>query len=249
VLQRIGGAYAIAALLGFGATARRQAGLVAAILVAYWLALRLYPLGPPPETLPARVDRFFMAGHLGRTTWDRMGILPTFPAAATVLLGMLCGRWLQAPIPLHLRIRGLAAAGAAAIVAGLLWGLVLPINQALWTSSYVLFTAGTSAIALAACLFIVDEKRWDGWCFPALVLGTNPIAAYLGATMTSHFLYHAVSAREAGAEIDLFHFIYRHGFASWLPPKPASFAFAAAALSLWWILLYPLYRRRIFLKI
>lgn len=97
VLRRIGGAYAIAALLGVGATPRRQAGLVAALLVGYWLTLRLYPLAPPPETLTARVDRFFLAGHLGGTSRDRMGILPTFPAAATVLLGMLCGRWLETP--------------------------------------------------------------------------------------------------------------------------------------------------------
>lgn len=140
VLQRIGGAYAIAALLGFSATPRRQAGLIAAILIGYWLTLRLYPLAPPPDTLTARIDRFFMTGHLASASWDRMGILPTFPAAATVLLGMLCGRWLEAPIALRVRIRGLAAAGAVAIVAGLLWGLVFPINQSMWTSSYVLFT-------------------------------------------------------------------------------------------------------------
>lgn len=97
VLRRIGGAYAIAALLGVGATPRRQAGLVAALLVGDWLTLRLYPLAPPPETLTARVDRFFLAGHLGGTSRDRMGILPTFPAAAAVLLGMLCGRWLETP--------------------------------------------------------------------------------------------------------------------------------------------------------
>ena len=211
--------------------------------------LSLYPLAPPGETLPARVDRFFMAGHLANPDRDRMGILPTLPAAATVMLGMLCGRWLGTRAALRVQIRGLAIAGCVAVVVGLVWSLVLPINQALWTSSYVLFTAGTAALALAACLWIVDEKRWDGWCTPALVLGTNPIAAYLGATMTSHFLYHAVSARDGGVEIDMFHFIYRRGFASWLAPEPASLAFALAGLSLWWMLLYPLHRRRIFLKV
>src|SRR4029079_18305600 len=100
--------------------------------------------------------------------------------------------------------------------AGLVWGLVFPINQGMWTSSYVLFTAGMAALLLAGCIWLVDVKRWDGWSLPALVFGTNPIAAYLGATMTSHFLYHAVSAREAGVEVDMFHFLYRHGFAWWL---------------------------------
>jgi predicted acyltransferase len=249
VLQRIGAAYCLAALLGLRTTVRQQTGILAAILVGYWLTVRLYPLDIPTETLSARVDRFFMAGHLGRKGWDRMGILPIFPAAGTVMLGMLCGRWLETPTAIGVRVRGLAGAGCAGIVAGLLWDRVFPINQSLWTSSYVLFTAGTSALALSACLWIVDEKRWDRWSAPLLVLGTNPIAAYVGATMTEHVLYHAVSAREAGVEIDMFHFLYLRGFASWLAPERASLAFALAGVSLWWILLYPLYRRKIFLKI
>jgi predicted acyltransferase len=159
VLQRIGAAYCLAALLGLRTTVRQQTGLLAAILVGYWLTVRLYPLDLPAETLPARVDRFFMAGHLGRTSWDRMGILPTFPATGTVMLGMLCGRWLETPAALDVRVRGLAAAGCAGILAGLLWGRVFPINQSLWTSSYVLFTAGASALALSACIWLVWERR------------------------------------------------------------------------------------------
>jgi predicted acyltransferase len=249
VLQRIGLAYALAALLGLKTTLRQQIGIIAGILVGYWLVSRLYPLDPPAETLAAHVDRFVMGGHLAHGDWDRMGILPIFPAAATVMLGMLCGRWLAMPAALEVRIRGLAAAGAVGIAAGLLWGQVFPINQGLWTSSYVLFTAGAAALSLSACLWLVDKKGWDGCSAPALIFGTNPIAAYLGATMISHLLYHAFSAREAGVEIDMFHFVYRRGFASWLAPEIASFTFALAALSLCGILLYPLYRRRIFLKI
>lgn len=67
--------------------------------------------------------------------------------------------------------------------------------------------------------------------------------------MTSAFLHHAVSARVGDVETDMFHVIYQRGFASWLPPEPASLAFALAAISLWWMLLHPLYRRRIFLEI
>lgn len=249
VLQRIGLAYAVAALLCLKATLRQQVGLIAAILVGYWALLGLYPLSPPAATLPAHVDRFFMTGHLAGLDWDRMGILPTFPAATTVMLGMLCGRWLATPASLGSHIRGLALAGSVGVATGLVWGLVFPLNQGIWTSSYVLFTAGLAALSLAGCMWIVDEKGWDGWSAPALVFGTNPIAAYMGATMTSHLLYHALSARDGGVEIDMFHFLYRHGFASWLSPELASLTFAAAVLSLWGLLLYPLYRRRIFLKV
>ena len=115
----------------------------------------LYPLSPPAETLPARVDRFFMTGHLANRTRDRMGILPTFPAAATVMLGMLCERWLANPTALVVRIRGLAGAGCLGIAAGTAWGLVFPLNQGMWTSAYVLFTAGIAALLLSSCLWLV----------------------------------------------------------------------------------------------
>lgn len=249
VLQRIGAAYTLAALLSLKTTLRQQIGIIAVILVGYWLAMRLYPLDIPLETLAARVDRYFLEGHLARAGWDRMGILPTLPAAVTVMAGILCGRALGARAALSVRVRRLAAAGCAAMGAGLLWDRVFAMNQALWTSSYVLFTAGVAALAFSACLWLVDVKRWERWNSPFLVFGTNPIAAYLGATMMAHLLYHAFSVREAGAEIAMFDFLYQRLFASWLPPRSASFAFALAGVSLWGILLYPLHRRRIFLKI
>jgi predicted acyltransferase len=249
VLQRIGAAYALAALLSLKTTLRQQVAIIAVILVGYWLAMRLYPLDLPLETLAARVDRYFLKGHLARAGWDRMGILPTFPAAVTVMLGIVCGRSLGARAALEVRVRRLAAAGCLGSLAGLVWDRVFAINQALWTSSYVLFTAGVAALVFAACIWLVDVKRWDRWSAPFLVFGTNPIAAYMGATMMAHFLHHAVSVREAGVEITMYHFLYRRLFASFLPPQSACFAFALAAVSLSGILLYPLYRRRIFLKI
>jgi predicted acyltransferase len=249
VLQRIGLAYAIAALLTLKTTLRQQIGIVATILIGYWLAMRACPLDVPEEALSARVDRFFMAGHLADKTWDRMGILPTFPAAGTVMLGILGGRWLAGSADLGARARGLAAAGAAGVASGLVWDRVFPMNQSLWTSSYVLFTAGAAALALAACIWLVDLHRWNRGSLPALIFGTNPILAYMGATMTAHLLYHAFSVRVAGVEIALYDFVYARFFASWLAPLRASMAFALAGIALWLLLLYPLYRRRIFLKI
>src|SRR5690348_10494903 len=83
VLQRIGLAYVLAALVGLRTTLRQQLAILGVILTGYWLVSRLYPLDLPADTLAARVDRLVMSGHLAHGDWDRMGVLPTFPAAAT----------------------------------------------------------------------------------------------------------------------------------------------------------------------
>src|SRR5262249_35428556 len=145
-------------------------------------------------------------------------------------------------------VRRLAAAGCAGMLAGLLWGRVFALNQALWTSSYVLFTGGVAALFLSPALWLVDVKKRERWSHPLVIFGTNPILAYMGATMMDHFLRDAVSVHEAGAEITMVDFLYNRLFESWLLPANASLAFAFTALLLWLMVLYPLHRRRIFLR-
>ena len=72
-------------------------------------------------------------------------MLSTVPAIGTAMLGNLAGRWIGERRPLTERLAGLSAAGALAMMAGLMWHWSFPINKSLWTSSYVLFTAGMAA--------------------------------------------------------------------------------------------------------
>ncbi|WP_437659992.1 acyltransferase family protein [Sorangium sp. So ce1182] len=249
VLQRIGAAYVLAALLSLRTTARQQALIIAAALLGYWLVLRLYPLDDPHRTLPALVDRALLGGHIARKGWDAMGVLPTVPAAMTVMLGGLAGRWLGATAGLRARVAGLVAAGAAGIALGLLWGRIFPWNRSLYSSSFALFTAGVAAVVLAACMWIVDVKRCQRWGAPFLIFGANPIAAYVGSTMMGHLLYFVTSTGDDGARTSALELLYARLFASWLSPLNASLAFALAAVGLWLVLLYPLHRRGIFLKV
>ncbi|AGP39420.1 acyltransferase family protein [Sorangium cellulosum] len=249
VLQRIGAAYVLAALLCLKTTARQQAGIIAAALIGYWLVLRLYPLDDPHQTLAARVDRYLLGGHIARKGWDAMGVLPTLPAAMTVMLGSLGGRWLTAPAGLRARVAGLLAAGAAGIALGAAWEPWFAWNRSLYSSSFALFTAGVAAVVLAACVWIVDLKGWRRWGAPFLIFGANPIAAYVGSTMMGHLLYHVSRTGDDGARTSALQLLYTRLFASWLSPLNASLAFALAAVALWLVLLYPLHRRGIFLKV
>ncbi len=105
----------------------------------------------PERTMAAWTDRLVLdwsalglGNHLWASskTWDPEGVLSTVPAIGTAMLGNIAGRWIAQRRPLPERLAGLSAAGALAMMVGLMWHWVFPINKSLWTSSYVLFTAG-----------------------------------------------------------------------------------------------------------
>jgi predicted acyltransferase len=247
VLQRIGVVYAIAALVSLRTTARQQAALIAAILIGYWAALSTTGWDVPAATLAARIDRALLDwGVLGNhlwaetKTWDPEGPLSTVPAVATCLLGVLAGRWIRSRRPLAERINGMFVAGAIGTVTGLMWNWVLPINKNLWTSSYVVFSAGVALLCLAVCMWWVDVRGATRWTRPFLVFGTNPIVAFVGSDMLARLIYSVTPAESA---------VYRALYVSWLPSRLASLAFALSIVLAWLAALTVLYRRRIFLKV
>src|SRR5262249_27914434 len=155
-----------------------------AILVGYWVVMAMGPLEPPPATIAAAVDRATLdwgawGNHIWNqsVTWDPEGLLSTIPAVGTVLLGVLAGRWIGSDRPLSERLNGLFAVGALAMAVGLAWNWVFPINKNLWTSSYVVFTAGMAAVTLAVCIWLIDSENVRWWTPPFLAFGMNPIVA------------------------------------------------------------------------
>lgn len=263
VLQRIGVAYMAAALLSFRGSTRRVIGIAAALLLGYWAVMTLVPvpgqgtiglhlLDRPDATLAAWLDRtVFTSDHLwrGSVTWDPEGILSTFPAIATAMLGVIAGRWLASPRPLMDRIAGLFAVGAIVMVVGLVWNWVFPINKNLWTSSYVLFTGGMAAVTLATCMWLVDVQRITGWTKPFVIFGLNPLAAFVAEGFFSRLIYTLIRVPRGGAMVPLEQAIYQSAFASWLVPIDASLAFALCYVLLFLGLMWLLYRRNIVLKV
>ncbi len=259
VLQRIGIAYLVAALVVLHGSRRARIAAAAALLLGYWALLTLVPvpgighptLQPPAATLGAWLDRRLLDGHLWAATrsWDPEGVLSTLPAIASVLLGALAADFLREERPLAQRVRRLALAGAVAAGVGLIWGLVFPINKNLWTSSYAVFTAGAAALVLALCFWLIEVRGWRAWTRPFVVFGVNPIVAFVGSAMLSRLLYTTIRVPYEGATVPLQQAIHRSLFASWLPPKPASLAFALAMVALWWAVLALLDRRGVRLKV
>ena len=262
VLPRIGLAYMGAALLTRRGSLQQQVLTLVALLYGYWFAMTLLPvpgqlgiganlLDDPNRSLAAWLDRLLLDGHLWKSsrTWDPEGILSTVPAIGTAMLGVFTGRWLGSGRPLAERLNGMFAAGALAMMLGLMWHWSFPINKALWTSSYVLFTGGLAAVSIATIMWITDVQRVTQWTGFFVTYGLNPMAAFLGSGLMAKLIYSLLKVDLGGKPVAVQAVIYRGAFASWLPPRDASLAFAICFVLFWYAVLRALERRGMVFKV
>jgi predicted acyltransferase len=266
VLQRIGICYLAAWAARRALSPRRQAVLAAALLVGYWgLMTRVSgPEGHPPgletETnLAAQVDRVVLVPHVWSVTktWDPEGLLSTFPAIATTLLGLLCGEWLagRARRTAFRTTLGLAVSGLVLTALGIAWGelappaLLFPVNKGLWTSSYVLLTGGLALAALGLSFLVVDVLGWKRWAAPFVSYGRNAIAVYVASGLLADTLYAVRWAGPDGTPQSLQERLYAAFFTSVLPPYEASFAWAVAMVVLFYLMAAWMDRRGLYLKV
>ena len=256
VLQRIGLAYLLAAPIVLWLGARGRVVVVAALLFGYWALEMLVPVPgglpgvlEPGQDLGAWIDRqVFGTAHLWvwSQTWDPEGLLSTLPAVATLLLGVFTGEWLRGPRDRMDKTVGLFVAGAIGIVVGLAWHPLFPINKNLWTSSYVVFTAGVACQVLAFCYWIIDINGRRRWATPFVIFGTNAIAAFFLSSLCARLL---TLGKTGDPPVAIKTRVHAFLFESWLSPVNASLAFAIAYTLFWLGVMAVLYRRRIFIKV
>jgi predicted acyltransferase len=254
VLQRIGLAFTLAAAVVLFLRPRAQAAVTAALLLGYWAAMTLIPVpgGRAGDlgkdgSLAAYVDRAVLGtNHLWASarTWDPEGLLSTLPAVATVLLGVFAGRWMRSERSPSERLVGLFLAGNAALVMGLIWDQAFPINKNLWTSSYLVFTAGMALHTLAVCYWLVDVRGWRRWAMPFAWFGLNAIFAFFFSGVMARLLNLVKVDRRPLKAV-----IFDGALASWLPAHEASLAFALCFVALWTGIVWAMHRRRWYWKV
>jgi predicted acyltransferase len=257
VLQRIAICYVISSILVLWSERRGWIVAVIGCLAGYWVLMRFVPVpgfGVPTHDMPlldpdrniaAWLDRKLLMGHLYEGTRDPEGVLSTIPALATSLLGVLTGDWLRSKRSAQGKALGMAVAGVIGVVAGQIFNIWFPINKKLWTSSYVLFTAGLALLCLALCYWILDIKQWRNyWTKPFLIFGMNAIAAYVFAEVISHMLDNMNVGSLTWQE-----FVYQHLFAPLASPVNASLIYGVSYVFVCWVAMWVLYRREIFIKI
>ena len=262
ILQRIAACYLCSGALYLFTTRRMRllAGVGFGLLAVYWALLKLAPIpgiGPGHldtfGSLPAYIDRqVFGVDHLwiwGLTpgkgvTYDPEGILSTLPAMFSTLAGIVAGEWMRSGFPGRTKVLRLAVAGCALVIAGLLLSPLLPLNKRIWTSTFALLSTGVSVAMFAALYAVIDLGGFRRGLLPAKILGTNAILAFTLSTIITSLLdrihLHGLTLHE---------WLYQNLFAGWLPPYPSSLAYAIVIVLLNTLLLYPLYQRRLFVRV
>jgi predicted acyltransferase len=252
--------------------------IIAAILIGYWTLLRYVPVpafGPARYDslgyLGAYIDRaVFTTQHLwawGLTpgygvTYDPEGLLSTLPAIANTLLGVLAGVWLRMPRPARSKVADLLFFGALLFAVAWPLATLMPINKRIWTSTFALLSGGVSLFAFGLLYWILDVRNTDvrntelrsssRWMKPAIsfasIFGTNAIFAFVLSSIITGSLG-AIHLHIGSTALSLHQAAYQYLFASWLPPRVHSLGYALAIVALNTALLYPLYRKRIFLRL
>ncbi|HTL56341.1 MAG TPA: hypothetical protein VL361_11725 [Candidatus Limnocylindrales bacterium] len=267
-LSQIGLGYLF--LFLFGLRSNRDQWIAFAILLfGYWAAFALYPLPGPefdyaavgvPADWPHLMTGF--AAHWNKNsnfawafdTWflnlfprekpfafndGGYATLSFIPTLATMILGLLAGGVLRSERPQWSKIKWLAGAGTIALLIGTMLGAlgICPVVKRIWTPTWVLFSGGWCFLLLAAFYLVVDVWRYRAWAFPLVVIGMNSIAAYCSDHLFDDFISNNLTINLGPRAFTFLGEVYEpllHG---------------AATLLVAWLLLFWLYRRRIFLRI
>ena len=268
-LSQIGLGYGFLYLLAL--TSRRvQWAVLAVILVGYWAAFALYPLpGPHFDWAAAGVrpdsatTLAGFAGHWSKNTnlawafdswflnlpmfnqehhFNNLGgyvTLSFIPTLATMILGLLAGGVIKSDRKPLGKVGWLVATGVIGMALGWLLDITgaCPVVKRIWTPSWVLYSGGICFLMLAAFYLVMDVWNRRAWAFPLIVVGMNSIAAYLVAHLFKSFIEKALP-RIWGT------------VSSRSPGQPISHCcLGAAVLLVEWLILYWMYRRKIFLRI
>jgi predicted acyltransferase len=246
VLARIGLAWFFAAIIVLNTNIRGQIIWFAGILIAYWAVMKLVPVpgfGPgvltPDGNLAAFIDRKFLPGRLCCYIYgDNEGIISTFPAISTALMGAITGYFLNLQ---NTKLNGqkkaiiLMAAGITSLIVAGLWSYSFPVIKNLWSSTFVLTAGGWSLILLSVFYLVIDVWGFKKWTFPFVVIGMNSITIYMLNSGILNF-------EEMGK-------YFFGGLANMFSEAGQAVILSIGAILCMWTVLYILYRNKIFLKV
>ena len=252
VLNRISFVFLACALLFLNTNWKQQIRIGATILLLYWIIMAYVPIpgiGKPDLSIPEKnwanyLDSLILPGVMWQKTWDPEGLLSTFPAIVSGIIGMLIGKLYLSVKDENKRLVWLYFAGFVMFLAGGLWNWFFPINKNLWTSSYVLYTSGLGTLGLATCIFLVDMKGYTKWTFLGRVYGANAITSYVLAGMLTLVFYRM---KIGGTSLNGWFMEGMNGMG--FDPRFGSMLYAIIYMLIIFIPALILYRKKIFIKI
>jgi predicted acyltransferase len=260
VLQRIAICYLAAALIFLHTNWKQQAVIASVLLLLYWALMTLINVPGCEVTtfndkacnLSAFLDRLILTeNHIYRfaKVMDPEGLLSTLPAISTTLAGVLCGHWLREKREDNEKVAAMFFFGVCLTALGMIWNGWFPINKPLWTSSYVVYTAGLALCFLGFCYWLIDIKDYKKWTKPFVIFGVNALALYVGSGILARVMGLIKFNDAAGKTVSLQQWIFVNVFLPLGTPINASLMFAISYILFWLFLMWLLYRKRIYIKV
>lgn len=267
VLQRIGLIYLLSGSIYLFTDAVSQAVVAVSCIALYWVLMLLIPVPgygtgvlAPIGNMWWYVDKILLQGwhqHLLVVGNYRLhhaeGILSLIPSISTVLLGSLTGHYLKSGRNGMEKAAGMLVFGNFGLLIGVVMSIWFPINKLLWSSSYVVFTAGFALEVLGVCYWLVDVKGLRKWSHPFLVFGSNAITSFFLSTLVALILdlvsVSVVSPAGLVGKESLKGAIYNAVFAPLADSYNASLLFAIVYVLVWYGVMYGFYRKKIFIKV
>jgi len=257
VLQRIAIAYFFGALLSMNFNLKQLLILFCGILVSYWGILYFGATNEPFEiatNVVRKIDIFlFSEKHLYQgfgIPFDPEGLLSALPSIGTLLLGYFSGKLIESSEDTFTAIKKLVVIGSLGTFLGWLWNFSFPINKALWTSSYVLYSGGLAMVFLAFLLWVIDEKGFKKWTRPFIHFGTNPLFIYMFSGVYVLTIVHLIKITVSPEEkISGYSYLFSEIFAPIAGNMNGSLLFAIVHIIFFWLITFILYKKKIFIKI
>jgi len=250
VLQRIGLVFFFAAILFLNVNWKTLVGLCAFLLIGYWLLMGFVPVNGMestfergPNNLANYVDLNVLGTHMWKEDYDPEGLLSTIPAICSSLLGIFTGLLLTSKQSKKATL--MVGIGGSLLIIGHLWDLVFPINKALWSSSFVLVTAGWANMFLALIYYLTDVR---GLQFGSIFryAGANAIVVYFLSSFITKIFYMVKVGEGTSLHGWLFDTVYVHDFMSL---QLSSLLYGLTVVTFYCVLAYVLYQKKIFIKV
>lgn len=224
--------------------------LASLLLVGYGMALLMVPL--PPDNRPAFEETHNLVKHVNEqflSQFSLAGLLSVIPTTALVLIAATVTDAVRSEVLRNRqKLALLAGSGLLMTALGSFVNQILPYNKAVWTPSYILFSAGLGTLALAPLYAVLDVKRWSGWAKPLLIFGSNALVAYVFPVLAKLVILNRVKIPAEGRP-QILRQAMEHAFMDPLGRYWGGWAYTLTYMLAVWLVLWVLYWRRWFVRI
>lgn len=242
VLPRIALCYCAASFIALYVRHNYINYMIGGLLVGYAILLLAgngYVEGE--NNILALIDQKLLgAEHLyHKSPVDPEGLISTFSAIAHTLIGFCCGKLILQKAPLEQRTLRLFVAGFLLMACGFVLTEALPLNKRIWSPTFVLVTCGLAAMLQATLIYFIDLKEKKHWCRFFEIFGVNPLFLYVLSEVV------AIVIGATGCKPVLY-----EGIHAWVTNEYlASLLYALLFTGVMGACGYPLYKRKIYIKI